>query len=61
MEPLLLEATLAGAAMLIPVEATVALLPQLAEWDKLVLLLKLFDMRDGKEENEGPEAIKPLF
>jgi hypothetical protein len=45
--------------MLIPVVAA-ALMPPLAVRDEL-LLLKLFDTRDGKEENEGPEAREPLF
>ena len=48
-------------AMLTPVEAVVALMPPIAERDEL-LLLKLPDTRDGKEEeNEGPEAKDPLF
>jgi hypothetical protein len=46
--------------MLIPVVAA-ALMPPLAVRDEL-LLLKLFDTRDGKEaENEGPEARDLLF
>lgn len=55
-ELLLLNAIEAGVVTLTPVEAAVV-----AERDEL-LLLKLFDMRDGiEEENEGPEARDPLF